>query len=110
MLLSCVKNLRWFLFLNCFKNTFQKAGFDFIELSGGTIEKLVFCHLSDSTVRREAFFLEFAKKIKPEIKNTVVYLTGGFRTVPGMVKAIEDGSTDGIGLGRPITAELGKGF
>ncbi|KAE9548669.1 hypothetical protein FO519_008115 [Halicephalobus sp. NKZ332] len=85
---------------------FEKIGFDFIELSGGTIEKLVFCHISESTVKREAFFLEFAKKIRPAIKNTVVYLTGGFRTVPGMVKAVEEGATDGIGLGRPITAEL----
>ncbi|KAI1722093.1 NADH:flavin oxidoreductase / NADH oxidase family domain-containing protein [Ditylenchus destructor] len=85
---------------------YDRVGFDFIELSGGTIERLAFNHLSDTTRAREAFFLEFAKEIKPAVKNSVVYLTGGFRTVPAMVKAIEDGVTDAIGLGRPIGAEL----
>ncbi|KAI1709287.1 NADH-dependent flavin oxidoreductase nadA [Ditylenchus destructor] len=40
---------------------YDRVGFDFIELSGGTVEKLAFQHLSDSTRAREAFFLEFAK-------------------------------------------------
>uniref|UniRef100_A0A7I4YCI7 Oxidored_FMN domain-containing protein n=1 Tax=Haemonchus contortus TaxID=6289 RepID=A0A7I4YCI7_HAECO len=83
----------------------EKVGFDFVELSGGTIERLGFQHMRDSTRKREAFFLEFAEKIRPALKDTVVYVTGGFRTAPAMVKAIMDGSTDGIGLGRPITSE-----
>lgn len=57
----------------------DKVGFDFIELSGGTIEKLAFTHLSDSTKAREAFFLDFAEQIRPAVKNIVLYLTGGFR-------------------------------
>uniref|UniRef100_A0AC34R237 NADH:flavin oxidoreductase/NADH oxidase N-terminal domain-containing protein n=1 Tax=Panagrolaimus sp. JU765 TaxID=591449 RepID=A0AC34R237_9BILA len=85
---------------------FERIGFDFIELSGGTIEKTAFSHLSETTIKREAFFLEFSKRIKPELKKTIVYLTGGFRTVPGMIKAIEENATDGIGLGRPITSEI----
>uniref|UniRef100_A0A8R1I4B1 Oxidored_FMN domain-containing protein n=1 Tax=Caenorhabditis japonica TaxID=281687 RepID=A0A8R1I4B1_CAEJA len=84
---------------------YEEKGFDFVELSGGTYEKLAFHHLRDSTRSREAFFLEFAEKIRPVFKNTVVYLTGGFRTVKAMVEAIENGATQGIGLGRPITAE-----
>ncbi|PIO58827.1 hypothetical protein TELCIR_19728, partial [Teladorsagia circumcincta] len=44
-------------------------------------------------------------QIRPVFKDTVVYLTGGFRTAPAMVKAVADRITDGIGLGRPITAE-----
>ncbi|CAB3406351.1 unnamed protein product [Caenorhabditis bovis] len=83
----------------------EEVGFDFVELSGGTIEKLAFSHLRDSTRKREAFFLEFAQNIRPVFKNTVVYLTGGFRTVKAMVEAIEENATQGIGLGRPITAE-----
>ncbi|KAK6047837.1 hypothetical protein COOONC_14656 [Cooperia oncophora] len=43
--------------------------------------------------------------LRPVFKETVVYLTGGFRTAPAMVSAVLDGTTDGIGLGRPITAE-----
>ncbi|CAO4380060.1 unnamed protein product [Caenorhabditis nigoni] len=84
---------------------YEKIGFDFVELSGGTYEQLAFQHIRDSTRQREAFFLEFAEKIRPVFKNTVVYLTGGFRTVNAMVDAVKTGATQGIGLGRPITAE-----
>jgi 2,4-dienoyl-CoA reductase-like NADH-dependent reductase (Old Yellow Enzyme family) len=41
----------------------DKAGFDFVELSGGTLEKLAFQHMNDSTKAREAFFLDFAEKV-----------------------------------------------
>uniref|UniRef100_A0A7E4UPX5 Oxidored_FMN domain-containing protein n=1 Tax=Panagrellus redivivus TaxID=6233 RepID=A0A7E4UPX5_PANRE len=85
---------------------YERIGFDFIELSGGTIEKVAFQHLSESTISREAFFFEFSAKIKAVLTTIIVYLTGGFRTVHGMVKAIEQGACDGIGLGRPITAEI----
>uniref|UniRef100_A0A7E4VDQ4 Oxidored_FMN domain-containing protein n=1 Tax=Panagrellus redivivus TaxID=6233 RepID=A0A7E4VDQ4_PANRE len=85
---------------------YERVGFDFIELSGGTIEKLAFQHLTESTINREAFFFEFAAKIKAALSTIIVYLTGGFRTVNGMVFAIEQGACDGIGLGRPITSEL----
>ncbi|VDM79113.1 unnamed protein product [Strongylus vulgaris] len=73
--------------------------------------------MRESTRKREAFFLEFAQKacsllsssvvsiIRPVFEETVVYLTGGFRTAPAMVNAILEGNTDGIGLGRPITTE-----
>jgi 2,4-dienoyl-CoA reductase-like NADH-dependent reductase (Old Yellow Enzyme family) len=78
---------------------------DFIELSGGTYEQLQFHHVKESTKKREAFFLEFAKNIKPKVKSAKVYLTGGFRTLPAMVRAVESNETDGVGLGRPVTAE-----
>uniref|UniRef100_A0A914DMX6 NADH:flavin oxidoreductase/NADH oxidase N-terminal domain-containing protein n=1 Tax=Acrobeloides nanus TaxID=290746 RepID=A0A914DMX6_9BILA len=88
---------------------FEKHDFDFIELSGGTRGKgnqyIGFQHQKESTRKREAFFIEFANKIKPALTKTIIYLTGGFRTVPGMIDAIQEGVTDGIGLGRPITAE-----
>ncbi|KAK6051045.1 hypothetical protein COOONC_11450 [Cooperia oncophora] len=64
-----------------------------------------FRHRRESTRKREAFFAEFAEQIRPSFNNTVVYLTGGFRTAPAMIRAISDRITDGIGLGRPITAE-----
>ncbi|RCN41703.1 oxidoreductase, FAD/FMN-binding protein [Ancylostoma caninum] len=83
----------------------EECGFDFVELSGGTMEKTLFHHERESTRRREAFFIEFAEKIRPVFIETVVYVTGGFRTAKGMVDAIRSGATDGIGLGRPITAE-----
>ncbi|XGW17116.1 hypothetical protein V3C99_002046, partial [Haemonchus contortus] len=83
----------------------EKCGFDFVELSGGTVSMPAFHHQRESTRKREAFFAEFAEQIRPSFDKTVVYLTGGFRTTPAMIRAITDGITDGIGLGRPITAE-----
>ncbi|WKY00325.1 hypothetical protein Q1695_014854 [Nippostrongylus brasiliensis] len=83
----------------------EEMGFDFVELSGGTIERLAFQHMRDSTRNREAFFLEFAEKIRSSFEKTKVYVTGGFRTAPAMVGAVSAGTTDGIGLGRPITSE-----
>ncbi|CAD5205905.1 unnamed protein product [Bursaphelenchus okinawaensis] len=80
------------------------TGFDFIEFSGGTYEKFGF-ERKDSTKKRESFFTEFTEAIMPHLKNTVVYVTGGFRTTPAMVQAIKDGATNGIGLGRPTSAE-----
>uniref|UniRef100_A0AC34F2E0 NADH:flavin oxidoreductase/NADH oxidase N-terminal domain-containing protein n=1 Tax=Panagrolaimus sp. ES5 TaxID=591445 RepID=A0AC34F2E0_9BILA len=84
----------------------DSVGFDFIELSGGTYEDFKFKHRRETTVKREAFFLEFAEKIKPAIKYAIVYVTGGFRTVPAMIQAIKENATDGIGLGRPITQDF----
>jgi 2,4-dienoyl-CoA reductase-like NADH-dependent reductase (Old Yellow Enzyme family) len=43
----------------------EKNKFDFVELSGGTYEKLAFVHKKDSTKQRESFFLEFAEMITP---------------------------------------------
>ncbi|KAK6739866.1 hypothetical protein RB195_008390 [Necator americanus] len=83
----------------------ERCGFDFVELSGGNIERPAFQHMRESTRKREAFFLEFAEQIRPVFEKTVVYVTGGFRTAPAMVNAILNRITDGIGLGRPITAE-----
>lgn len=80
-------------------------GIDFIELSGGNNEHLAFSHQRESTRKREAFFLEFTDEIMRQIGRCVVYTTGGFRTVEGMVKAIQSGSTHGIGIGRPATQE-----
>uniref|UniRef100_A0A183GV66 OSGEP threonylcarbamoyltransferase n=1 Tax=Heligmosomoides polygyrus TaxID=6339 RepID=A0A183GV66_HELPZ len=74
-------------------------------LSGGNMERLAFHHMRDSTRKREAFFLEFAKQIRPCFDKTVVYLTGGFRTASAMVDAVKEGATEGIGQGRPATAE-----
>jgi hypothetical protein len=43
--------------------------------------------------------------IRPLLKKTKVYITGGLRTARGMVNAIESGACDGIGIGRPLAAE-----
>lgn len=83
----------------------EAAGLDFVELSGGTYENLAFSK-RDSTKSREAFFLDFAEVIRPSLSKTIVYVTGGFRTGKAMVDAVQAGSTHGIGLARPVTADL----
>ncbi|VDN39830.1 unnamed protein product [Gongylonema pulchrum] len=83
----------------------ENVGFDFIELSGGTYEHLAFQHERESTRKREAFFLEFADRITKQIKKSIIYVTGGFRTAKGMCEAVQSGATQGIGLGRPAAQE-----
>lgn len=55
----------------------------------------------ESTIRREAFFLDFAKAIRGTFPNIPLMVTGGFRSRQGMEQAIREGSCDIIGLGRP---------
>ncbi|KAF7511744.1 hypothetical protein GJ744_003475 [Endocarpon pusillum] len=81
----------------------NEGQFDFVELSGGTYQSLAFSHQRESTKKREAFFLEFADTITPALTRTRTYVTGGLRTVAGMVKALE--SVDGVGLARPVCQE-----
>ena len=83
-----------------------KLGVDWIELSGGTYEELAFQHKRESTKVRESYFLEFADIIRPKAGEIKLYVTGGFRKASSMVQAIKDGSTDGIGLARPVTEEF----
>ncbi|RFU72886.1 hypothetical protein TARUN_9376 [Trichoderma arundinaceum] len=82
----------------------EKHQFDWIELSGGTYEALAFEHKRESTKKREAFFIEFAELIIPELKKTKAYITGGLRTAAGMVKALD--VLDGVGIGRPAAHEF----
>jgi 2,4-dienoyl-CoA reductase-like NADH-dependent reductase (Old Yellow Enzyme family) len=77
--------------------------FDFVELSGGTYEKLAFGHQRESTKKREAFFLDFAEKITPSLSKTKTYVTGGFKTAAAMADALQ--SVDGVGIARPTCLE-----
>jgi 2,4-dienoyl-CoA reductase-like NADH-dependent reductase (Old Yellow Enzyme family) len=77
--------------------------FDFVELSGGTYEQLAFGHKRDSTVKREAFFIEFAEKITPSLSKTRTYVTGGLKTASAMVDALQ--TVDGVGIARPACQE-----
>ncbi|KAF7187358.1 NADH-dependent flavin oxidoreductase nadA [Pseudocercospora fuligena] len=81
----------------------EQNKFDFIELSGGTYEKLAFQHQRESTKKREAFFLEFAELIAPALSKTKTYITGGLKTVGAMVNALQ--TVDGVGLARPVCQE-----
>lgn len=87
---------------------------DLLELSGGSLEqpKLVGVALKDegqdqrreSTIKREAYFVEFAGAVRA-VSRMPVMVTGNFRTRAGMVAAMEHGELDMIGLGRPLIAD-----
>jgi 2,4-dienoyl-CoA reductase-like NADH-dependent reductase (Old Yellow Enzyme family) len=84
-------------------------GIDFIEISGGTYEAPAMAGAKQSkkqsTIAREAYFLEFAEKIRKEVK-TALMVTGGFRTRQGMDAALQSGACDFIGIARPLAVEL----
>jgi len=78
-------------------------GIDLIEISGGTYERpaMMKGDRKRSTVSREAYFLDYIDKARKLIK-TPLLLTGGFRSVSVMEKALEDGNLDFVGLARPF--------
>ena len=81
----------------------DQEGMDLIEVSGGTYERaaMVGTMQRESTKKREAYFLEFIKKVRDKI-TTPLMLTGGFRTLDVMATAIANDELDLIGLGRPF--------
>lgn len=94
----------------------EAAGVDNIEISGGTYEQPRLLGLDnvsinpdrsevrkESTIAREAYFLEYAEKIKKNIQIPLM-VTGGFRTKQGMEDAIKSGACEIVGVGRPLCA------
>lgn len=81
-------------------------GIDLIEISGGTYEApaMVGSKASQSTLEREAYFMDFAVKVRKSVDVPLV-LTGGFKTYQGMAGAIESGDVDMVGLARLLAIE-----
>jgi 2,4-dienoyl-CoA reductase-like NADH-dependent reductase (Old Yellow Enzyme family) len=90
------------------------VGLDLLELSGGSLEqpKVVGVSLKDegedgpraSTMVREAYFVAFAGAVR-KVASMPVMVTGGFRSLAGMVEALEGGDLDVVGLARPLIAD-----
>ncbi len=85
------------------------AGVDIIEISGGTYEAPAMAGVKAekrkaSTIAREAYFLDFAEKIREHVSCKLM-VTGGFRTVAGMNAALASGACDFIGIARPLAVE-----
>ena len=83
-----------------------EAGIDLIEVSGGTYEApaMTGARQKDSTRQREAYFLEFAEKVR-EVVRVPLVVTGGFRSGAGMAQAISSDAVDLIGLARSLAVE-----
>lgn len=79
-------------------------GIDLIEISGGTYEApAMMGALRGRAPPREAYFLEFAEKVRERTRSRVpLAVTGGFRSGPAMRDALRGGATDLIGLARPL--------
>lgn len=76
---------------------------DLIEISGGSYEAPVMmgAPVKASTVKREAYFLEYAHEIKKVISCPLM-VTGGFRTGEFINEALDSGEIDLAGLGRAL--------
>ncbi|MFD9893816.1 NADH:flavin oxidoreductase/NADH oxidase family protein [Amycolatopsis sp. NPDC059027] len=84
-----------------------EAGLDLLEISGGTYEKAAMMGAGRaSTRKREAYFLDYAAKAR-EVSDVALMVTGGFATAEGMADALGSGALDVIGLGRPMTVDVG---
>ena len=95
----------------------EEAGLDLLEISGGTYEqpKLIGAdHISinpdrsetrrESTIAREAYFLEYADNIRKAVTMPLM-LTGGFRTKDGIENALQSNICQIVGVGRPLCAD-----
>lgn len=91
------------------------AGVDLLEISGGSYEtpKLMGVEsdmdennqkITESTRKREAYFLEYAREIRSAVKMPLC-VTGGFRSREVMEQALADGELDVVGLARPLCTE-----
>ncbi len=98
----------------------EQDSVDLIEISGGNYEqpKLMGIegleeaedqeiadadkdHRAQSTIEREAYFVEFALAMQKHV-SVPLMVTGGFRQASTMQYAIESGAADIVGLGRPM--------
>jgi 2,4-dienoyl-CoA reductase-like NADH-dependent reductase (Old Yellow Enzyme family) len=96
---------------------FENAGVDLIEISGGTYEQPKLIGVDnisinperseirkDSTIAREAYFLDYAARIRDTVKMPLM-VTGGFRTKQGMENALASEICQIVGVGRPLCAD-----
>lgn len=80
-----------------------EAKIDVIEISGGSYEApaMMGQTRAQSSLEREAYFLDYAKSARAVAGNIPLAVTGGFRSLAAMSEAVESGACDVVGLGRP---------
>lgn len=87
-----------------------ERGLDLLEISGGTYEQMAMFSdtgqdaekKAESTRRREAYFLEYARDMREALDATPLMVTGGFRTPELMREVVASGEVDVVGIGRPF--------
>jgi 2,4-dienoyl-CoA reductase-like NADH-dependent reductase (Old Yellow Enzyme family) len=88
----------------------SKIGFDAVEPSGGGAESILYAkgNITSKIVKKEEdqnYFLPFAKKAKPVLKDCKLILVGGIRNPFKAEKILDDGDADFISLCRPLIYE-----
>jgi len=94
----------------------ESDGVDLLEVSGGTYEQpRLLGHsgraessetpLRESTRRREAYFLDYARLIR-RCTRIPLMVTGGFRSRQAMEDALADDELDAVGLARPLCVDV----
>lgn len=93
-----------------------ESGLDLLEISGGNYESQSMVGRAEdgerfserpksaSTIAREAYFLEFAARLRPLV-SVPLMVTGGFRTRAAMDAALAGGEMDIVGLARPLCVD-----
>ncbi|UPW20558.1 NADH:flavin oxidoreductase/NADH oxidase family protein [Agarivorans sp. TSD2052] len=91
--------------------TLSDKGIDLIEISGGTYESPSMMGaknnsepLKASTIKREAYFMDYMVKVR-KLVSTPLVVTGGFRTGPAMNEALNTSATDFIGIARTMAVD-----
>jgi 2,4-dienoyl-CoA reductase-like NADH-dependent reductase (Old Yellow Enzyme family) len=90
--------------------TLSDLGMDLIEISGGTYEAPAMSMgnkkevVKESTQKREAYFLEFAEKVRSRVKGPLA-VTGGFRTRSAIDEALRGGAIDMAGIARSVALD-----
>ena len=81
----------------------SEIGIDLIEISGGNYENPIMmgADVKETTKKREAYFIDYAKKAQKLISTPLV-VTGGFRSQKGMEEAVANGEIDMVGIARPF--------
>jgi len=82
-------------------------GIDLLEISGGNYESpalLLGPGLRESTVAREVYFLEFARRVRA-VTRLPLMVTGGFRSAATMEAALAEDALDLVGLARPLALD-----
>lgn len=87
-------------------STLQDDGINLVEISGGNYENpsMMGARVKSSTLKREAYFLDFAEKAQKTLTIPLV-VTGGFRSSAAMESALQSGATNMIGIARPLAVE-----
>jgi 2,4-dienoyl-CoA reductase-like NADH-dependent reductase (Old Yellow Enzyme family) len=89
----------------------EAEGVDLLEISGGNYEMPMMVATGESkaltresSIQREAFYLNYAKKVRAKTRMPLM-LTGGLRSVEVMESIVADGSVDCVGLARPLALD-----